>query len=450
MFQSLPGFREFYPEDCSIRSYLFKIFRQSCINFGFSEYDAPVLEPLELFTEKSGEEIVTQLFSFQDRGGRAVSLRPEMTPSLARLVGAKANSLKKPIKWFNISENFRYERPQKGRLRSFFQFNADILGETEITADAEAIALVISALKSYGLTDRDFCVRLSDRNLWMLFLETFRLKDEQMLAVLAIIDRLGKEKKEVILEKLSTIFGEKAENFFEKLQKLVSIRDLPTLSQFLKSAEDMPDGLLEKINLRTNDWEKLISLLSSMCLQGYVAIDLGIVRGLAYYTGFVFEAFEREGQSRALAGGGRYDNLVKKLAGTDVPAVGFAMGDVTLRDLLQEKQLIPPYCESLDFFFIITGDVERSVAMRDVILLRQHGFRVDYSLKNNPIAKQFKQADQLGARFVLLYGADEISRQEVKLRDLQTRQEKTFPLQGFAEAILGMKKEGIPLSSLIC
>ena len=202
-FQSLPGFREFYPESCLRRNHILNQWKRTARSFNFQEYDAPVLEPLELYTEKSGAEIVDQLFSFKDRGGRAVALRAEMTPSLARLIGAKANSLKRPIKWYHVGEHYRYEKPQKGRLRAFYQFNADIFGESGPGADAELIALLAQSLGAFGLTEKDFKIRLSDRNLWLSILASESVAEDDFPKLLSIIDKLERTERKKTLEKIN-------------------------------------------------------------------------------------------------------------------------------------------------------------------------------------------------------------------------------------------------------
>lgn len=332
-FDSLPGFRDFYPEFCFHRNHIFEHWRNVARTFNFLEYDAPVLEPLELYIEKSGEEIVSQLFNFKDRGGRSVALRPEMTPSLARLIGAKGNSLKRPIKWFNIGENYRYERPQKGRLRAFYQFNADIFGEEGPAADAELISLLTQLLQSFGLNSNDFKLRLSDRDLWLLILAAEGLDEASSATVLAIIDKLDRRERRKTVDKLTIIMGDSAEGFLTRIEQVIKIRVFEELRTYIL---DMPleGALLKKARERIDDWEQLLRLIESAGAGEFIQIDLGIVRGLAYYTGFVFEAFEVSGEGRALAGGGRYDSLVKKLGGPDIPAVGFAMGDVTVANLL--------------------------------------------------------------------------------------------------------------------
>lgn len=445
MFQNLPGFRDFYPEDCSIRNHIFKIWRQSARLFGFQEYDAPVLEPLELLTTKSGEEIVTQLFNFEDRGGRAVTLRPEMTPSLARMVGAKANGMPKPIKWFNISECFRYERPQKGRLRSFYQFNCDIFGETSPAADAESIALLIHSLTSFGVNSNDFCIRLSDRNLWVYFLHTWGLNDETSIShALSIIDKMEREKPEKTLELLKQVFADKAESFFEQAKSLAKLNSLEALQNFFQ--KDASSPAIEK---RIEDWRYLIETLNALGLIDFIKIDLGIVRGLAYYTGFVFEAFQLIGEGRALAGGGRYDNLVKKLGGPDLPAVGWAIGDVTLRDFLELKNLVPKYIDAPDFIVITADRNTQLVALADITKIRQAGYRVEYPLKETSFSKQIKLASQIGARFGLIYGEDEVRDSKITIKDFNQRQEITINKQSLFQVLQSIEQEGrLPLDSL--
>jgi len=424
-FQSLPGFREFYPDACARRNHIFGQWKQVARAFNFQEYDAPVLEPLELYIEKSGEEIVGQLFNFEDRGGRTVALRPEMTPSLARLIGAKANSLKRPIKWFNIGEHYRYEKPQKGRLRAFYQFNVDIFGESGPAADAELIALLVQALRTFGLDSKDFKVRLSDRDLWLLMLAAEGLDEAGSATVLGIIDKLERTERPKAIEQLYKVLGDGAEGFLGRVEQAIAIRDFDTLSEFILSLP-LEGDLATQAKQRLKDWHALLGGIKSAGAADFIQIDLGIVRGLAYYTGFVFEAFEASGEGRALAGGGRYDALVNKLGGPEMPAVGFAMGDVTLVDLLESKKLLSTYVESPDFIAIIGGAEARDAAMSDAALLRSMGYRVDYPLKDQGFGKQFKDANQKGARFALIYGSEEIEKGVVKVRDFASGVEQEF------------------------
>ena len=442
-FQSLPGFREFYPDACALRNHIFGQWKQVARAFNFQEYDAPVLEPLELYIEKSGEEIVGQLFNFEDRGGRAVALRPEMTPSLARLIGAKANSLKRPIKWFNIGEHYRYEKPQKGRLRAFYQFNVDIFGEAGPAADAELIALLVQALRAFGLDSKDFKVRLSDRDLWLLILTAEGLDEDGSATVLGIIDKLERTAREQTVEKLAQVLGEGAAAFLDRIEEVIAIRDFDALSAYISNLS-LEGDVAEQAKQRLDDWKALLSGLESSGAGDFIHIDLGIVRGLAYYTGFVFEAFEASGEGRALAGGGRYDALVKKLGGPEMSAVGFAMGDVTLVDLLESKNRLPSYVQSPDFIAIIGGTEARDAALSDAALLRSMGYCVDYPLKNQGFGKQFKEANQKGARFALIYGTDELAKGVVKIRDFSTGVEQEFPREALAVTAQELMAFGFP------
>ncbi len=426
MFESLPGFREFYPDQCAVRNHIFKHWKKAAISHSFSEYDVPILEPLDLYIEKSGEEIIGQLFNFKDKGGRDVALRPELTPSLARLIATRAASLKKPLKWFCIGENFRYERPQKGRLRSHYQLNADIFGELGASADAELIALCIRALTIFGLKADDFVIRLSDRNIWVDYLAHFGINDKQSIEVLAVIDKLEREDREHSLKKLKTYFGKGTEDVFEKIETLISLRTLEDFRSFILS-QSLVDSNRCKIEARLVEWEKLFDHFNALQLTPYIQIDFGIVRGLAYYTGFVFEAFEKSGKFRSLAGGGRYDHLVEKLGGPKLSATGFGMGDVTLTDLLNEKELLPHINGTTSIYVIIGGEVERVKALTSISYLRGQGYAVDYSFKNISYGKQFKLANQSGAQLALIYGAKEVSENKVKIHDLSTGCESELP-----------------------
>ncbi len=419
-FQSLPGFRDFYPEDFSARSHVFRLWRQTAANFGFQEYDAPVLEPLELYKAKSGDEIEAQVFSFVDKGGRAVALRPEMTPTVCRMVGARANALRRPIKWFSLAEFYRYERMQKGRGRCFSQFNADIFGEAGVEAEIELISLLIQCFSAFGLQPDDFSVRLSDRNLWYFYLEALGLDAPRIAAVLSAVDRYEKIGPEAFTP-YETEFGPLDASLREKILGFLNIKSLGALQQAL---EAYPSAALAA---RLADWKTLLDGLGAMGLGAFVEVNLGVVRGLAYYTGFVFEAFDRKGELRALAGGGRYNDLVKKLGGPDLPAVGFAIGDMTFSLLLEQRGLIPPIVVSTDIYIVIGGPAERAAAFADIYALRASGYRVDYPMKELGFGKQFKAAADSNAKIALIYGSEELAKGVVKIRDLTARTEHEIP-----------------------
>jgi histidyl-tRNA synthetase len=446
MFEVLPGFRDFYPEDCLKRNYIFRQWTNWARRFDFQEYDIPTLEPLDLFTRKSGEEIAGQLFHFVDQGDRAVALRPELTPSLARMVGSKINSLKRPVKWFNIAENFRYERQQKGRLRSHYQFNADIFGEPGPQADAEVMALAVSVLQDFGFRPTDLKLRLSDRRLWSLFLEGLGFEGDAALEVLAVIDKMERLSPEALTEKLTPFFNEAVQDFLASVELLRSQKDTAGLREVMERLS--PTAELKAAALsRLDEWEALLQSLEAHGVGDFVQVDLGIVRGLAYYTGFVFEVFtvDASGGStgRALAGGGRFDHLVSLLGYPECPAVGFGMGDVVLADALEEKGLMPPLVDAPEFFCVTGGPAERLLALEDASRLRALGYRVAYGLKGVGFGKQFKLAGQSGARFALVYGEEEREKDVVKIRDLQTGGELSLPRQHLSQHIAELVSEGI-------
>ena len=456
-FQSLPGFRDFYPEEFSRRQHIFRVWRQNASAFGFQEYDAPVLESLELYKTKSGDEIEAQLFNFKDKGDREVSLRPEMTPTVCRMVGARAGALKRPIKWFSIAEFYRYERAQKGRLRAFHQFNADIFGEAGSEAEIELIALLIQCLAGFGLTKDDFYVRLSDRDLWFFYLEALGFNDTQSRSLLSAVDRFEKmgddafkgyteihgalspERKHKILAflQIKTLSG--LENIITEASKHVAMeRTFPRLGEEEENDRDWDrrrQDLEKQLNARLADWRKVLAGLAAMGLADFVAVDLSVVRGLAYYTGFVFEAFDRKGDLRALAGGGRYNDLVKKLGGPDPPAVGFAIGDVTTGLLLEQRGLAPAYVTAPDVYVVIGGEAERKAAFADLHALRLAGFKVEYPFKEQAFGKQFKAAAESGAKLALIYGGDELAKGVVKIRNLTDRAEHEVPKDQIVAAV---------------
>ena len=429
-FQPLPGFRDFYPEDLAKRTHIFRLWRQTAAAFGFAEYDTPVLEPLDLYRAKSGDEIEAQLFSFTDKGKREVALRPEMTPSVCRLVGERAGSLKRPIKWFSIAEFYRYERMQKGRGRCFHQFNADVFGEPGPEAEIELIALLVQCMRAFGLTQKDFCVRLSDRNLWFHYLGSLGLDDARIRALLGAVDKYERSGHDAF-KPYEDAFGPLQAGLKEKVLAFLAIRSFAELESALGATPAAGAAA------RLADWRKLLGGLAAMGLGGFVQVDLGVVRGLAYYTGFVFEAFDRKGELRALAGGGRYDDLVGKLGGSELPAVGFAIGDMTFALLLEERGLSPSVAAAPDVYCVIGGEAERRAAFADIHRLRSGGYRVEYPLRDLAFGKQFKAAAESGARLALIYGGDELARGVVKMRDMGTRTEREFPASEVEASVRG-------------
>jgi histidyl-tRNA synthetase len=402
--ERLPGFRDFYPEplphpdvwSADARQFIFNQWRATARSYGFREYDGPPLEPLELFTTKSGTEIVGQLYNFKDKGDREISLRPEMTPTLARMVAAHERNYKKPIKWFAIPQLFRYERQQKGRLREHFQLNADIIGENNPAADAELIALSIDVLRSFGLNAEDFVIRLSSRNAWQDFFTGKGGQPEHSYDFYQVIDKLERETPENSQTKLAAL------GF-----------SLADVNAFIQAGQP------------TVELQAILDNLRARGLTDYVKIDYGVIRGLAYYTGVVFEAFDRKGEFRAIAGGGRYDNLVKLLSGgkVNLPALGFGMGDVVLLELLKARGKLPAFTAGVDLFCLVEDESLRPESLALISQARQAGLVVEYCFTPLKSDKQFKRAMELGARFTVKLERPAEGALTARIKHLATRTE---------------------------
>jgi histidyl-tRNA synthetase len=422
--QALPGFRDFYPDDFALRAYIFETWRKVATRYGFEEYDGPPLEPLELYTGKSGDEIVGQLYNFTDKGDRAVALRPEMTPSLARMVAARANGLKKPIRWFSIPQLFRYERQQRGRLREHFQLNCDLIGETSPLADAEIIALAVDVIRAFGLTAADVRVRLSDRRVLEALLGSAGVLAAQMHAVFAAVDKIERMTREETRRRLTTIGL--PQPVADRVFQLLDLKSVSEIDALLRGSGD-------GASLRG-----VVDALGAMGLGDFVEVDLTIVRGLAYYTGTVFELFDAGKTLRAICGGGRYDNLAGALGGVDLPAVGFGFGDVVLGELLKEKGRLPLTEGSIDIFIAAIQGDDVPHALRLAHQLRDAGYRVEYTLSGQAVGKQMKLADARNARLAIVIGPDDRARGEVMIKDLKQKQQRGVALDGVQAAVGGI------------
>jgi histidyl-tRNA synthetase len=427
MIPTLPGFRVFAPEACFVRNHLAEHLSRTARTFGFEEYYTPVLEPLELFTEKSGPGIVKQLFAFQDQGGRSVALRPEVTPSLARLIQSFGGQLKKPIKWFTWGENFRYERPQRGRLRSFYQFNADILGQDGVQVDAELLALLACCFRSVGLGPEQVCIRLSDRRVWGLWLAAYGLDGQQAEAVLQVIDRLSSAPVEAEQALLEPFLKSETQDFWQDFWTWVTLRRFEDCIEFVHQHERFQNAA--PLLACLEEGQTLMDHLAALGVADWVEVHFGIVRGLAYYTGRVFEAFERSGQGRALAGGGRYDDLVQKLGGAPMPAAGFAIGDVTLTDLLAQTQKLPAYHPAPTVWVVMPQSPSTLPAgLACVSHLRSKGLVADYSLKGGNLSKQLKLAYERQATWAAICGEQEVAQGQVQWLHLATKATRYLPV----------------------
>ena len=384
---ALPGFRDFYPQELAERAFIMRTWRNVARRYAFVEYDGPPLEPLDLYTKKSGEEIVGQLYTFVDKGGRDVALRPEMTPTVARMVAARANTLRKPVRWFSMPQLFRYERQQKGRLREHYQLNVDIFGSADVAADAELVACAVDMIRAFGLTWRDVVVRVSDRRILQGFLESLGVPPASMSDVYQVIDKLERTPAAISSERLTALGVPDA-----ALERIVTIAQVDLAEVRGRLAGTAAD-------VHAEEFERYVGYVTAL-LGGeahWLRLDLSIVRGLAYYTGIVFELFDRSGEFRAICGGGRYDQLLKSLGGPDLPALGFGMGDVVLGELLRSRNVMDARGMTTDFFVAYESGDAADAAMQVAHLLRKENAVVEISLRGQTLSKQRKAAVVTGA-----------------------------------------------------
>jgi histidyl-tRNA synthetase len=427
---ALPGFRDFYPDDLALRSHIFATWRAVAARYGFEEYDGPPLEPLDLYTRKSGAEIVGQLYAFEDKGGRQVALRPEMTPTLARMVAARANGLRKPIRWFSVPQLFRYERQQRGRLREHFQLNCDLIGEPGPLGDAELIALAVDIMQAFGLGPADVRVRLSDRRVLSALLHAAGVADAGHANAFQTIDKIERIRRDELAGQLKGVGFDPGQ--IEAIFRIASLRGLPAVRAEATAVGAEFEALAPL--------EAVVAALEAMGLGAFIEVDCSIVRGLAYYTGTVFEVFDAARSLRAIAGGGRYDTLLNELGGVDLPALGFGMGDVVLAELLKDRGAALPGAAAVSVFVAAVTEEDRPHVLRIAHDLRDAGMSVEYALAAQPLSKQLKLADARGARVAVVVGPDDRARGEVVLKDLREKGQRPVPasqLQAAIAAVLG-------------
>jgi histidyl-tRNA synthetase len=418
-FSRLPGFRDFPPEDLLVRSHVFQAWRRTSLRYGFQEYDGPPLESLDLYTEKSGQEIVGQLYAFRDKGDREVTLRPEMTPSLARILGERSRAMPKPIRWFTLPQLFRYERQQRGRLREHFQWNVDIVGEAGVGADAEIVAVALDALRELGLGSDDIVARVSDRRLLTAILTSAGVPEQKLPVAFEVVDKMEREDRGRSLQRLQEECG-LSESVAADLFELVEAGGLDDVARLHGEDPVVSEALREM--------EEFRETLGQLGLGHFVEVDLRIVRGLAYYTGIVFEIFDRDRRLRAICGGGRYDRLLELVGGEPLPATGFGMGDVVLTELLKEKELLPSLEREADLYIVSITPELRALAHELAGIHRDAGRRVLYSLRPTSVKKQFSAASTEGARWVLILGPDEVERGVAMVRDMDSGSETEVSL----------------------
>jgi len=410
--QGVRGTRDFYPEDMRVRNWLFERFHSAARAHGFEEYDAPVLETEELYTRKAGEEITQQLYNFEDKGGRKVALRPEMTPSLARMVMARAGALALPIKWYSIPQCWRYERTQRGRGREHYQWNVDIWGMDGVEADAELLSVLVQFFQSVGLGSADLVIRVSSRKVLEEVLGSLGISGDIFAQTCIIVDKMDKLPADAIEAQLSELGLESSS--ISTIQSVLSINDLSSLA----SALGGDSAAVGELNA-------LFTLTDAYGISEWIEFDASVVRGLAYYTGPVFEAHDRAGELRAICGGGRYDKLIGTLGGKDLPATGFGFGDMVVMELLAEKGLVPDLTNGVSDVVFGMGAELRGAAMQVASVLRANGRSVDLVLEDKRMKWVFKHAERCGASRLVMVMPDEWSAGKVRIKDLGTGEEST-------------------------
>jgi histidyl-tRNA synthetase len=417
------GTRDFYPEDMAIHNWIVDGWKKVSIRNGFEEYDGPIFEYLQMYQLKSGDEIAEQLFSFKDRGDRDLAIRPEITPTLARMDNQKINALPKPIKWFSVPRLCRAERPQKGRLREFFQWNIDIIGEDSVLADAEVIFTTVDYLREVGLTPKDIKVKISSRKLLNAVLKKLGVPDEKLNPLYTLLDKKAKLPSEAFSE---TLTGQVGNNLAERIVAFMESQSVTSIENLVKPGEG------DQLDTAIIELEHFVMRLGQMGISDYCVFDPGIVRGLAYYTGIVFEVHDITGDLRAICGGGRFDNLLHDFGGPKISATGMGMGDCVLEILLREKGLLDKNIpvKTIDYFIVPIAEELLSEAVKLTTQLRSRGFKSSFSYKPGSLSKQLKLASEQNAKYCIIIG-DEFKAGNIVLKDMSTGQQQTIPLEQF-------------------
>ncbi|MDD5011465.1 MAG: histidine--tRNA ligase [Phycisphaerae bacterium] len=421
--QSVKGTRDFYPEDMAKRNFIADLWKQVSLRNGFVEYDGPIFEYLSMYQLKSGDEIASQLFAFEDRGERKLAIRPEITPTLARMVNQRINTLPRPIKWFSIPRLCRAERPQKGRLREFFQWNIDIIGVDDCLADAEVIFCSVDYLMQTGLTSDDVVVKISSRRLMASLLEYFGIEEKQLEKVYAVLDKKNKVPQETFEKMLEEAISDSGKR--QKVQKLMAVEFLGQLKDFA--------GADENANQAIEELKKLFNYIDMMGISEFCRFDIGIVRGLAYYTGIVFEIYDKSEQLRAICGGGRYDNLLSDFGGQKISATGMGMGDCVLGIVLEEKGLFKNLSQKngIEYFVAFADDALRNESLKIIAKLRRAGRKAEFSYKGGALGKQLKQAFAVNAAVCIIVGEEFTQKKQLVIKNMDSGQQDIVTVEDF-------------------
>jgi len=418
------GTRDFYPPAMAVRNFIVDGWKAASLRNGFEEYDGPIFEYLKMYEIKSGAEIVEQLFNLTDRGGRALAIRPEITPTLARMVNQRINSLPRPIKWFSVPRLCRAERPQKGRLREFFQWNIDIIGVEDVLADAEVIFCAVDYLRQVGLTAGDIVLRISSRKMLAELLLSVGVGEESLENLYTILDKRGKIPEEAFEEMLARSIQDQG-----RRRRVLDLMGVESIEQIADCVE-----LTEPARTAVDELRRLFELLRLMGIDSFCEFDIGIVRGLAYYTGIVFEIYDRATELRAIGGGGRYDNLLKQFGGPAITATGFGIGDCVLGILLEEKGLLPKQLASrrLDYFVAYVDDSYKETSVKLAVQLRSKGLCADFSYKGGKLGKQLKAASEANAGKCVIVGS-EIENGQLVVKNMADGRQELIGLKDFLQ-----------------
>ena len=428
------GTRDFYPPLMAIRNCIIDGWKRISLRNCFEEYDGPIFEYLKMFQIKSGNEIAEQLFSLRDRGGRELAITPEITPTLTRMVNQQIKSLPKPIKWFSVPRLCRAERPQKGRFREFFQWNIDIIGEEKVLADAETIFCALDYLQEAGLTPKDIVVKISNRKLLSSFLKKIGVTEERLDLLYPVLDK----KNKLPVETFEKILVEQTQDS-EITAKILTFMEVDRISEVKKIAGAENDEIEQALDEQV----ALMHYLGQMGVSEYCEFDPAIVRGLAYYTGIVYEIHDKSGEFRAIGGGGRYDNLLRDFGGPNIPATGFGIGDCVLGILLEKKGLLKPEPYRLDYFIACVADVTFEVrerkdesaavneAVKLVAKLRRIGIKADFSYRYGAgLSKQLKEASARNAQKCIIIG-EEFKNNQLVVKDMITGRQEVIEIDKF-------------------
>ena len=421
------GTRDFYPSEMARRNWIIDGWKQVSVRNGFEEFDGPIFEYLKMYQVKSGDEIVEQLFSLQDRGGRDLAIRPEITPTLARMVNQQINSLPRPIKWFSVPRLCRAERPQKGRLREFFQWNIDIIGIDSPEADAEIIFTSLDYLRAAGLTSADIKAKISSRKLLAAVLTVLGLAAEQFDALYALLDKRAKLPPETFAELLAEQVSDSEQA--RRISAFMALESVEQIDSVVPADEAVQNAIAEM--------KAVFAALELMGVADYCVFDPGIVRGLAYYTGVVFEIHDVVDQLRAICGGGRYDNLLRDFGGPTIPATGMGMGDCVLEILLHEKGLLDSQVprRHLEYFVAFADPTQAKTMYRIAAQIRSRGHAANFSYKLGGLSKQLKEAAAQKAGKCVIIGQEYVDKQELVIKDMATGEQVLVGVDQFLSAL---------------